>query len=262
MAYLALARAGYRRWSSYRAATLAGVFTNTVFGFVRAGILVAAIDAAGSIAGYDRSAALTYVWLGQGLIAVIAVWNWVELAQRIRTGDVVTDLQRPIDLQAMYLAEDYGRATYQALARGVPPFVVGALVYDLRVPESGVQALAFVLSVALAVAVSFGVRFCWNLAAFWVIDHRGLQVVSALLVTLLSGFAVPIAFFPEWAQRVMWALPWASMVQAPIDVFLGLRDGPAIAGVLALQAGWCAALLLAGRRLLALATRRVVVQGG
>ncbi|GIU87472.1 MAG: hypothetical protein KatS3mg009_1987 [Acidimicrobiia bacterium] len=73
MAHLALFRAGFRRWSSYRAAALAGVFTNTVFGFIRAGVLGAAVDAAGPIAGYDRAAALTaaltYVWLAQGLIA-------------------------------------------------------------------------------------------------------------------------------------------------------------------------------------------------
>ena len=48
MTYLALARAGFRRWSSYRAATLAGVFTNTVFGFIRVAILLAALRAGGN----------------------------------------------------------------------------------------------------------------------------------------------------------------------------------------------------------------------
>jgi ABC-2 type transport system permease protein len=262
MPYLALARAGFRRSSTYRTATLAGVFTNTVFGFIRAGILLAALDAAGPIAGYDRADVLTYTWLGQGFIAVIAAWNWIDLATRIRTGDVVTDMQRPVDFQAMYLAEDYGRALYQGLARGVPPFVIGALAFDLRVPDSAWQWYAFAVSVVLAVAVSFALRFLWNLAAFWVLDYRGLQVVASLCVTLLSGLALPLAFYPAWAERLMYALPWASMLQIPIDVFLGRHTGAALAGLLALQAAWAVALLLAGRLVLAAATRRVVVQGG
>ena len=137
MAYLALARAGFRRWSSYRAATLAGVFTNTIFGFLRVAILLAALDAGG-----DRSAAtpaadaLTYTWLTQALIMMIAMWNWVDLATRIQTGDIVTDLQRPIDLQvAVPRRGPRPRRLPSCIVRGLPPFVVGALFYDLRTPD-------------------------------------------------------------------------------------------------------------------------------
>jgi len=38
-AYLVLARGEFRRYSSYRLAVLAGVFTNSVFGFIRVSIL-------------------------------------------------------------------------------------------------------------------------------------------------------------------------------------------------------------------------------
>jgi len=39
--YWELARVGYRRYATYRGATIAGVFTNTVFGFLRAYVLIA-----------------------------------------------------------------------------------------------------------------------------------------------------------------------------------------------------------------------------
>ncbi|HEX4865360.1 MAG TPA: hypothetical protein VFV02_14920, partial [Acidimicrobiales bacterium] len=38
--YLELAKAEFRRYSTYRAATLAGIFTNSVFGFIRLGVLL------------------------------------------------------------------------------------------------------------------------------------------------------------------------------------------------------------------------------
>jgi ABC-2 type transport system permease protein len=262
MAYWALARAGFRRWSSYRAATFAGIFTNVVFGFIRVAVLLAAIDVAGPIAGYDRAVAITYVWLGQGLIMTLAIWRWIDLATRIQSGDVVTDLSRPVDLQGAYLAEDLGRAAYQALARGVPPFVVGALVYDLQLPAHPSTWALFAGSLVLAVVVSFGMRFLVNLGAFWVLDVRGLHGVSSVLVTVASGFAIPLGFFPPWLERVLYLLPWASMIQLPIDVFLEKHTGVEAAAVLALQAVWVFALLGAGRLALQAAERRVAVQGG
>lgn len=259
MTYLALAKAGFRRWSSYRTATLAGLFTNTIFGFLRVAVLFAALDAGGAIGGYSRADAATYTWLTQGLIATIAIWGWVELANRIQTGDVVTDLQRPVDLQGAYLAEDLGRATYQLLARGVPPFLVGALVFELTLPSSVGRWIAFGVSMFLAIVISFAMRFIVNLLSFWVLDWRGFNAVSQLLTTIASGFALPLAFYPAWAESVLMALPWAAMVQLPINIFIGSGS---IAGALALQSFWAVTLLGIGRVLLARATLRVVVQGG
>ena len=255
MAYLALARAGFRRWSSYRVATVAGVLTNTAFGFLRVAILFAALRAGGAIGGYTPEQAATYTWLTQALIMTIAMWNWVDLATRIQTGDIVTDLQRPIDLQGAYLSEDLGRAGYQLLARGLPPFLIGALFYTLVFPGSLGQWCAFAVSLTLAVVVSFGMRFIVNLLAFWVLDWRGLLALSSAFTTVASGFAIPIAFFPAWAAKLFILLPWASMIQIPIDVFMGRRTGAALGSGLALQLGWAIVLLAAGRLLLANAAR-------
>jgi ABC-2 type transport system permease protein len=263
MAFWALARAGFRRSSTYRAATLAGIFTNSIFGFFGVAILLAALEAGGGeIAGYTRTDAITYTWITQGLIGTLAVWGWVDLATRIQTGDIVTDLQRPVDLQFMYLSEDYGRGAYQFLARGIPPFLVGMAFYTLTFPSGLGQWCAFAISITLAIAVSFGLRFIVNLLAFWVLDWRGIQNLSQAIVTVASGFVVPLAFFPEPLERLLMVLPWASLVQVPVDIFLGKRTGVTLASGLALQCFWALALLLIGRVILQRATLRVVVQGG
>jgi ABC-2 type transport system permease protein len=44
--YLLLAAAEFRRFSTYRLAILAGVFTQSVFGFIRVSVLFAAVSAA------------------------------------------------------------------------------------------------------------------------------------------------------------------------------------------------------------------------
>ena len=53
--YWELARRGYRRYAAYPGATVAGVFTNTVFGFLQAYILLAVFEQRAEIGPYDRS---------------------------------------------------------------------------------------------------------------------------------------------------------------------------------------------------------------
>jgi ABC-2 type transport system permease protein len=257
-----LARRGFRRYAAYPGATWAGVFTNTFFGFLIAYILLAVFRERDTVGTYDARDAVTYAWLAQGLLMTVYIWGWYELAVRIQSGDIASDLQRPLDLQAYWLAQDLGRASYHALFRGVPPFLIGALAFDIRLPGDPVLWVAFVASLALAVVASFAFRFLFNLAAFWLLDYRGVGMLAMVVSTFFSGQLVPLAFFPDRLQTVVWALPFASMVQAPIEVFLGHARGLELAGLLGLQAFWAAALLALGRVVLATAMRKLVVQGG
>ena len=59
---------GFRRYATYRVATAAGVFTNTVFGFIIAYTYIALWDERPQLGGYDQAQAVTYVWLGQALL--------------------------------------------------------------------------------------------------------------------------------------------------------------------------------------------------
>jgi ABC-2 type transport system permease protein len=260
--YWEVALRGFRRYATYRGATVAGVFTNTIFGFMRAYVYIALFAGRTEVGGFDVRDTLTYTFATQGMLMVAYIWGWWEVALTIRSGDVVTDLSRPIDFEFYWLAQDIGRATYHAIFRGIPPFVIGALVFDLRLPEHPATWLLFVVSVYLAVCVSFAMRFMVNLSAFWLLDYRGVGGLMAAAWTFLSGFAVPVAFFPDTLRTVARALPFVAFVQTPVEIFLEKAGGLELAGLLALQAGWAVALLFAARLMLAAVTRKVVIQGG
>lgn len=257
--YPQLVIAGFRRYATYRQAALAGLTTNVVFGLLRAAVLVAVLAERPVVAGYDVAAAVTFVWLGQGLLTVVVLWGDTELATRIRTGDVVVDLGRPWDLQAALLATDLGRAGFAVLARLVPPVVFGALFFPIRWPERPATWAFFAASVVLGVVVSFGVRFLLNASAFWLLDARGVLAVWGVVGGVLSGLLVPLAWFPGWARTALAFTPAPSLFQTPIDVFLE-RGAPL--GALAGQAFWAVLLLAVGRVVLHRGSKRLVVQGG
>lgn len=263
--YAAVAAGGFRRYATYRVATAAGVFTNTVFGFILAYTYIALWEERPNLGGYDMAEALAYVWIGQALLATCGLMGSGfedELMERIRTGDIAVDLYRPADLQLWWLSVALGRSGFQLLGRGVVPMAIGALAFDLALPEHPLTWLAFLVSVALGVLVSFSVWFLVALSAFWLMDGGGVVQVAWLSGMFFSGMLLPLTVFPGALGEVARLLPWASLLQVPADVFLEKRTGWALMETYAFQAGWAAVLLAAGRVVQAAATRRVVVQGG
>jgi ABC-2 type transport system permease protein len=261
--YLAFASAGFARYSAYRSASVAGAVTNTVFGVVKASITTATIVAAGgALAGYDAQQGATYAWLVQGLLATVALFGWNELALRIRTGDVAVDLARPVDLQLSWLAADLGRAAFMLVPRGLPPLLVGLLFFDVALPGSPLPYLLAVVSLVLAVVVSFACRFAVNLAAFWLLDLRGVVTLYVVASNVLAGLVVPVHWFPGWMRAVAQATPFPSMLQAPVDVLSGRDTGWTAVATIAVQVCWVVVTVALGRVVLARATRKLVVQGG
>lgn len=257
--YPQLVAAGFRRYASYRQAAFAGLTANIVFGLLRAAVLTAVLGQRGTVAGYDASVAVTYVWLGQGLLSVVQMWGDTELSQSIRSGDIVVDLGRPWDLQAALLATDFGRAGFAMIMRLLPPAAIGAVFFPFRWPAQPITWLLFAVATALGVAVSFGIRFLLNATAFWLLDARGVLAVWGAVGGVLSGLVLPLAWFPPWAQSVLAWTPFPAIMQGPIDVFT--ERGDAIEA-LCRSLVWAVLLFGAGRLVLAAGSRKLVVQGG
>ena len=242
---------------------MAGVFVNTVFGVIKLSILLAVADSAGgTVAGYDRVGLSTYAWMSQGLIAVVVIFAWTELADRIRTGDIAVDLARPIDLQLAWLAADLGRAVWALLSRAIVPILFGAVLFGFRVPDDPVVLALLPVSITLAVVVSFACRFLVSLAAFWLTEIRGVVLFYVLVTGLLGGHLIPVQLFPGWMQTLAYATPFPAIIQWPIDLVTGQATGWEVGRVVAAQLGWAVVLLGLGRLVLSRATRRLVVQGG
>lgn len=258
-AYVAVARSSFRRQTTYRVATAAGLFTNTVFGFVLASVLRAVYAERELVGDLDVVRALTFTFVAQGLLTVMGAFGWREVAERVGTGDIAVDLYRPVSFSSWWAAVWLGRAAFSIVARGVPPFLIGALVFPLRLPERPGTWAWFLAAVAVGTLVASRFWLMVNLAAFWLLDVRGLVSLAVMVLTVASGFVVPLTFIDGWPGALCRWSPFAVLAQFPVEVFLELRPGwravlPALL--------WLGALEAVVRIMLRRATRRLVVQGG
>ncbi len=124
------------------------------------------------------------------------------------------------------------------------------------------QWLLVEIMMILGWLVSFAYRFLVNLSAFWTPNALGVGRFAFALALFTSGFMMPLRFFPDWFVRFCYALPFPSTVNAIIETYLGVLQGPALLKALAVQAAWAAALIGLGQVVLRLGLRRLVIAGG
>jgi len=241
----------------------AGMFTNVVFGLVRASVMLAAVRSTTGFGGYTPDSIGAYVWLSQGLLGSLGVMGPpLDIAERIRTGDVAIDFLRPADIQFCYLATDLGRAACALLLRGLPSVVAGLLAFELAMPDDVTAYLLGALSVVLAVTISFLLLFAVCLTGFWMVETRGIRMLYQIVATFLAGLFVPVHLFPGWLRTLADLTPFPSLLQTPIDVLSGRATGLDALEVVAVQVVWIAVTVLLGRVLLRAGRRKLEVQGG
>lgn len=262
--YYEVAKRSFARQGAYRAANLAGFATNVFFGIMRNYLFIALYASAGAAvqAGWTLDDAITFVWVAQAIIMPVYIWGWWEIALTIRSGDVIADLSKPFDYYSFWLAQDAGRAVFHTLFRLLPTLAVGVLLFDAALPDDPLRWLAFFLSGVLAIWISFGLRFLSNISTFWFLDYRGVGLLLMFMNSFFAGLLVPLNYWPDWARPIAEALPFAGMIQVPVEIYLGKATGTDLIAALLFQAMWGTGLMVANRLVLNMAVRKVIVQGG
>jgi ABC-2 type transport system permease protein len=260
--FVELFKLSFQRTLTYRAATLAGLATNLFFGMLRASVIVALYGARTEAAGLSLNAAITFTGVSQAIIAFLALFSWYEVMNAVQSGEIGSDLLRPFSYFTFWLARDLGRALSHLLLRGVPLMIFYALAFRITFPTSAAQWLAVALALLLAWAVSFGWRFLINLAAFWSPEAKGIGRFAFGAAMFLSGFLMPLRFFPDWFVALCNLTPFPAMVNTLIEVYLGVLQGPALAQALLSQLLWVVILFALCGWVMRRGVRRLVIQGG
>jgi ABC-2 type transport system permease protein len=260
--FLELARCSFQRQLTYRAATFAGLATNFFFGMLRVAVMVALYGARNDVAGMSLREAITFTGLSQALIGFLSLFGWYEMMNSIYTGAVAYDLLKPMGYFNFWLAQDLGRALAQLVMRGLTIMVAYALLIGITVPQGIGQWLALITALVLAWLLSFAWRFLINLSGFWTPDARAIGRFGFVLLYFVTGFLMPLRFFPDWFVRLCDITPFPHMVNTVVEVYLGVLTGPQIAWALMEQAAWVVLLILACQLALRSGVRRLVIQGG
>jgi ABC-2 type transport system permease protein len=268
--YLAIVGARFRMLLQYRAAALAGIFTQTCFGFVLIMIYEAFYLSSTAPTPLPLVQIASYVWLGQALLAMMP-WNAdPELRAMVRSGAVAYELCRPIDLYGLWFARAVAWRTAPTLLRMVPLVLFAMVVlpwlglgeWRLVPPASAAAGLGFAAAMIGAVALASAISTLVHVSLLWTLAADGIVMLTTTAAAFLSGMIVPLPLFPDRLRAVLEWLPFAGLVDLPYRIYLGAIPPGDLALVLGRQLAWVLALIALGRWLLGRGIRRIVVQGG
>jgi ABC-2 type transport system permease protein len=268
--YLAVVDARFRMLLQYRAAAIAGVWTQIVFGLVLIMIYEAFYrSSTATVQPMSFAHLASYVWLCQAFLAMLP-WNAdPELKAMVRSGAVAYELCRPVDLYALWYARAIAHRTAPTLLRCVPMAVFAMFVLpafgqgDLALePPEPAAGLAFATSLLTTIVLACAMATLINITLLWTLAGEGIVMMASTVVAFFSGLLVPLPLFPDWAQTLLAWLPFAGLADQPFRIYTGVIPLEQIPLVLGRQLGWALVLVMFGRWLLSRGLRRIVVQGG
>jgi ABC-2 type transport system permease protein len=260
--FVELAKRSFQRQLSYRVATFAGLATNFFFGMLRVAVMVALYQTSGEVNGISLRGAITFTGLTQALIGFLSLFGWYDMMNSIYTGAIASDLLKPMGFFNYWLAQDLGRALAQLVLRGFTMMTAYALLIGISFPHGIDQWTAFTISLIMAWLISFSWRFLVNLSGFWTPDARAIGRFGFVLLYFVTGFLMPLRFFPDWFVRLCDFTPFPHMVNTVVEIYLGVLSGPQIMVVLAKQVVWVILLVFICQLTLKFGVRRLVIQGG
>ncbi len=251
-----------RQQTTYRTAMLAGLATNLFFGLLRLALMVALYQDRGTVNQLDLGGAVTYIAISQSMIAFLYIFGSNDFMKSVASGEIATDLLKPMRLFTLWMARDLGRGLVNLFSRGIVFMLIFQFFYPLVWPKSIGQWLLFLPSLLLSWLVSFAWRFLVNLAAFWTPDAIGIGRAAFAVSQLFSGFMLPLRLFPPLVQTIFLSTPFPSIVNTPIDIWLGLSSGREAWLSMGLQAAWLVGLTWLCQVTVRAGVRHLVIQGG
>lgn len=262
VSYWHVFKLSFQRQLTYRTANIAGLLTNLFFGLLRASVLIALYGSRLEVNGITLQGAVTYTGVTQALIAYLSLFGWWDLMNSVYKGSVAVDLLKPMNYFSFWLAQDLGRSAACFFLRGMPLLIGYAIFYPINVPNKPDQLAVLGLALILSMLTSFAWRFLVNLAAFWTPNAQGIGRFAFGLSWFLSGFIMPLRFFPDWFVRIANFTPFPSMINTIIEIYLGVIRGPDSLQALLIQAVWFMGLVLVCQLVLKAGLHTLVIQGG
>lgn len=260
--FIELSKRSFQRQLTYRAATFAALGTNFFFGLLRVAVMIALYGTRTDVNGLTLRDAITFTGLTQALIGFLSLFGWTDMMNSIYTGTVATDLLKPMGFFNFWLAQDLGRALGQLALRAFTIMAAYSLLIGITFPQGIDQWLALLATLGLAWVLSFAWRFLINLSAFWTPDARAIGRFGFVLLYFVTGFLMPLRFFPVWFVRICNYTPFPYMVNTVVEIYLGVLHGVQLIQALALQAIWAIILVLVCQLVMKFGIRRLVIQGG
>ena len=212
--------------------------------------------------GMTFSDTLIYLVLASAIFNFIEMYTVWEMGRAIQSGNMVLNLLKPMEYRKYLFWSFSGTFVTQFFFTFLPTFIIVAIVTNGSI-QFGFNLLYFVISIVMAIVINYNIDFFVGTICLYTESIWGINIMKQVLVLLLSGATVPIAFFPETFKKIVYCLPFQSIYNAPLSLLLG-KDMPVSEAMttLGIQLLWCVVMMILSRLFWKSSLKQITVNGG
>lgn len=185
-----------------------------------------------------------------------------EISGEIVDGSVAIQIIRPYSYLLVKMMQGFGEGLFRLGLFMVPGMIIVSFIFPIELPTDPMQWIVFFIMIWFSFLINSQLNILTGLSAFFFENNQGVMMMKRIMVDLLSGVIVPIAFFPGWAISVMNWLPFQAITYLPGSVFTGRIQGADVWNALWVQVTWTVVLIVPIMLVWRAARRRLFVQGG
>ena len=262
--YLTLTRAGIIESLQFRLSAVVMVIGNLLYLIVvyflwKAIYASSGTDVVNGMTFYDT---LIYLVLATALFNFMEMYTVWEMGRSIQSGKIVLDLLKPMNYRRLLFWSYSGSFVTQFFFTFLPTFIVVAAVTHGAIGFK-LNLVYFLFSVVMAVSINYSVDFLVGTICLYTESIWGINIMKQVVVLLLSGATIPIAFFPEPLKTIVYYLPFQSIYNAPLTLLLGkdMEFSEALP-ILGMQLLWCVVMAVLSKLFWKASLRQITVNGG
>ena len=262
--YVTLTRAGIIESLQFRMSSFVIVIGNLLYLIVVFFLWKAIYASAGTdiVNGMTFSDTLIYLVLATSLFGFMEMYVVWDIGRSIQSGKIVLDLLKPIEFRKYMFWSYSGSFVTQFFFTFLPTFLVVAAVTHGTI-RFGLNLLFFVLAVVMAVSINYSIDFIVATICLYTESIWGINIMKQVIVLLLSGATIPLAFFPEPFRTIVSYLPFQSIYHTPLTLLLNGDPEPrAVLSALGMQLFWVVFMMTVSKLFWKISIRQITVNGG
>ncbi len=264
MRYLALTRIGIMEELQFRLGTFVVFLGNLIYLVIIYFLWRAIYDSSPTevVNGMSFSDTMIYLVLASALFAAMEMFVTWLMGRDVQTGKIILNMLKPMPYQRYTFFYFSGNTIVSICLTLLPTLVIVYFVTKGGFALS-TNLLFFAAAVFFGIIINYDINFIVGTICFYTESVWGINIMKEVVVMLLSGATIPIAFFPEAAQRVIYRLPFQAIYNTPLTLLIR-NEMPMEERILLLlqQVLWVAVMGILARLAFKISVRHITVNGG
>ena len=260
--YLALIRGSLTIGLVYRFGFIFTVIGNALYMSVAYFLWRSIYGSNTTLNGMTFNETFLYIALGSTIFILLKTYTDWLISNEIRDGSISIFLTKPIDYPMYALAMGTGFMLTNLIGVVIPTFIL--VVFVFKIPIVLGPGLLFVpFSLLLAFVISYFFDCITGLLTFYTESIWGISATKETVISVFAGALVPLQFFPEAMQKILYFLPFQAIYHTPL-MFITRpnQDWGTLLSMFGVQIFWVLVLFVCSRVVYNQSVKVLRVAGG